>query len=568
MCGIAGYSLRSAQAELQQLQAMATAQQHRGPDGEGFYTHQHVGLAHSRLSIIDLNGGAQPLSSQGGEWQLVANGEIYNYKKLQQQFKVNYQFKTASDCEPLIPLFAEHGATAPQHVEGMYAVAAYHQPSDTLYLARDPFGIKPLYIHQSAYGVAFASEPRALLALPWVQKSLNEAALLGVLNRQYSRGRCTLFADIERVLPGELLVVRGGEIVERQRHLPALRKAQNISQQEALEQLEERLFSSIHAHVQSDVPYGAFLSGGIDSSAMVTAMTRTLNEPVRTFTIGFADDSVADEQSTAAALAQKLNTVHSTATFGEADFWRQLDVWVQASDDLVADYAALPLLELANSAKQDVTVVLSGEGGDEILAGYGRYRRKLLAKLLGKPLRKTGPASRRAGLFTQALNLTEPLDDGYDNSGFSRLQQDQLLDISNWLPDDLLMKVDRALMWHGLEGRVPYLDNQFAAAMFALPDNLKQQGKHGKWLLKYWLDQQQVDAPVWGKKRGFTVPIKAWLYPQREKLAADWQQSAVTGPLLNQNTLQQWLQKDWSQTDALLAFRLTCLAKWGQHWLR
>lgn len=560
MCGIGGIALKPGKKVTQEmLSLLGDALAHRGPDGEGFYMHQNLGLVHRRLSIIDLEGGDQPLSDDEHKLQVVVNGEIYNYKELQKRvLEKGFRLKTQSDCEPILGLYKKHGPRFVDHLRGMFAIALVDEVEETITLARDPFGIKPLYYAEMSDGIMFASEPAALTKAEWAKAEVNEAVLPALLHRQYVSGQELLFKGVKRVMPGEVLVLKDGEIVEQYQHNPALVAAKNISEIEALERFDALMDESIQLHLQSDVPYGAFLSGGIDSSSMVTKMQQCVGE-VQTYTIGFESDTVHDERSDAEALAKRLGCQQTSVSFGEKDFWQSLPAFAGLMDDLVVDYAALPLMKLAQHASQDVKMVLSGEGGDEILAGYGRYRLGFIQRLKGKKFRGKGSVTGFEHLFNDAMPLPSMVD---VPASLSKLQQRQYIEMHDWLPDDLLTKVDRCLMAYGVEGRVPYLDSELAAYAFALPDDLKVRGKHGKWVLKHWLSQQQPEMDVWQKKRGFTVPMVAWLQGKQEEVGRYLKHHNAIQPMFKKDKLECFLTQKWSPKAAKLAFHLMGYALW------
>ncbi len=569
MCGIAGISLKKSEPFLEDmLTQMSDHLAHRGPDGNGMHIHDTTGIAHRRLSIIDIEGGQQPISDETNMVHIAVNGEIYNYLPLRNQLAAEgTTFKTASDSEIPLHLYKKHGLQFVHHLEGMYALAIYDEAEETLILARDPIGIKPLYISETKAGIAFASEPAALTKAGWTEAKLNLEALPDFINRQFTSGDTTLFTGIRRMLPGEILAIRHGEIVDDYRIFPELRAARSFSENEALEGFEGLFTDKVRSHVQADVPYGAFLSGGIDSSSVVSKMA-DIAHPIRTYTIGFESISVADERAMAEHLAKQLDTKHSTVEFSEADFWQYLPQMCTALDDLAADYAALPTLKLAEMATKDVKVVLSGEGGDEIFAGYGRYRRHSpLRKLLGRPFRGRGDAARHGFLFRNAERFAkhyrhELPDRRYGKLGYTVLQTLQARDIAEWLPHNLLLKVDRCLMAHSVEGRVPLLDRETVTFAFALPDRLKVQGKKGKYLLKKWLGERHSDRDVWAPKRGFTVPIQEWLEKKREVLADYLSGHAALENIVLPQKIHEWLQKPLDSKDAKLLFNFLCLAVW------
>ena len=513
MCGLAGLALRSGQTPSASiLDALTGALAHRGPDGHGHHLAGNVALSHTRLSIIDLVTGDQPLFA--GAAALVANGEVYNYRELRERNQLHCA--TGSDCEPPLHLFRRDGLAFADTLRGMYAIALHDRGSKQLVLARDPFGIKPLYIAEIAGGLAFASEPQALIAAGLVEPRVRPEARTELLQIQFTTGAETIFQGIRRILPGETVVIANGAVTERHRRA-ALPEGgpEEIEAEAALTRLDAALEESVLLHQRSDVPYGMFLSGGIDSSAILALMARLNDKPVLAFTAGFDVPGAADERALAAHLAAAAGAKHVTVAVTEADVWRHLPEIVGGMDDPAADYAIIPTWFLARRAREEVKVVLSGEGGDEIFGGYGRYRAAMRPWWLG------GKAPRSRGSFDRLDVLREPPTGWRDGTGAAeaaaaspgrtRLQAAQALDCADWLPNDLLIKLDRCLMAHGVEGRTPLLDAGVAAAAFRLPDALKVQRSSGKWLLRQWLARHFPAAEPFKPKQGFTVPVGAWI---------------------------------------------------------
>ncbi len=513
MCGLAGLALRLGQVPSgATLDALTRALAHRGPDGHGHHVSGNVALSHTRLSIIDLVTGDQPLFA--GAAALVANGEVYNYRELREQNQLHCS--TGSDCEPPLHLFRRDGIGFADRLRGMYAIALHDRGTKRLVLSRDPFGIKPLYLAEVAGGLAFASEPQALIAAGLVEPRIRPEARAELLQIQFTTGAETIFEGIRRILPGETVVIADGAVTERHRRA-ALPEGgpEEISAEAALVRLDAALEESVLLHQRSDVPYGMFLSGGIDSSAVLALMARLNEKPVLAFTAGFDVPGAADERAVAAHLAKAAGARHVTVAVTEADVWRHLPEIVGAMDDPAADYAIIPTWFLARRARQEVKVVLSGEGGDEIFGGYGRYRAAMRPWWLG------GKAPRSRGSFDRLDVLREAPTGWRDGTGAAeaaaaspgrtRLQAAQALDIADWLPNDLLIKLDRCLMAHGVEGRTPLLDAGIAASAFRLPDALKVQRGSGKWLLREWLARHFPAAEPNKAKQGFTVPIGAWI---------------------------------------------------------
>jgi asparagine synthase (glutamine-hydrolysing) len=503
MCGIAGVlGPKAAEAEAGR---MIAAIAHRGPDGIRTEAGPGWAVAHARLSIIDLEGGWQPLHAAGGT--VIGNGEIYNYLELARDHDLKEALATGSDFEPLLHLFAREGAAAFERLRGMYAFCLIGADGRA-FLVRDPFGIKPLYYRLSEDGLAFASEPRALgLGQPRAE------AVEELLALNYTLGRETVFEGVMRLLPGEVLEVAGGRIVGSSLHRSVFGAPPSRGDEAGLlRDLDLKLEDSVRLHQRSDVPYGLFLSGGIDSGAIAALMARLNDRPVTAYTCGFDAPGARDERGQAEKLARALNLDWRETSFDEEDFWRIAPQVAWALDDPTADYAALPTYKLAEAAKGTLTVVLTGEGGDELFGGYGRYRRALRPVWLGG--RAAEPQVEAAGEAALARwrDATTP------PPGLSCLQQAQARDIGGWLPNDLLLKLDRCLMAHGLEGRTPFLEPELARFALALPDRFKVRGGAGKWLLRQWLDQACPAADAFGKKKGFTVPVAHWIAPRAADL--------------------------------------------------
>lgn len=522
MCGIAGMQTISGRApEGRWIDAMAAALAHRGPDGEGRFVSGATGLAHTRLAIIDLETGDQPLFDPEG-LALVANGEIYNYLELRRELGES-AFATRSDCEPPLKLYRRDGVRFADALRGMYAIAIYDPDGERLVLARDPFGIKPLYYAETGEGFVFASEPHALVASGLVAPRLNRAAATQLLELQFTTGRETAYQDIMRVLPGETLVIERGRIVERHRR-QALPEGppEPMNEERALVLLEDALIDSVRVHQRSDVPYGMFLSGGIDSSAILACMARLNDQPVRCYTAGFSGTRVVDEREHARRVAAATGADHVSVDVTEDDFWTLLPAIAAAMDDPAADYAIVPTFKLAAEAARDVKVVLCGEGGDELFAGYGRYRAVNRPTWLGgRAMRARGALDGLGLLREETPAWRDGIQAAWDraNGGRTRLQRAQAVDCADWLPNDLLIKLDRCLMAHSLEGRTPLLDPVVAQVGFRMPDALKMRGRTGKYILRAWLARHLPEAEPFSRKRGFTVPVAEWIARRGPALA-------------------------------------------------
>ena len=515
MCGIAGImTATGGPPSASQLEALSRALGHRGPDGRGTYVKGATGLIHTRLAIIDLETGDQPLNAPDGT-VLVANGEIYNYVELRASL-ADHPFRTRSDCELPLHLYGQAGLRFTERLRGMYGLALYDPKAMRLVLARDPFGIKPLYYAETGAGFVFASEPQALIKAGLVEACLRTQSRNELLQLQFTTGRATIFEGIFRALPGEILVVEQGRITHRERVLALPEGAPDgIDEAETFARLDAALADSVRVHQRSDVPYGLFFSGGIDSSALLTLMAEQNVQPVAAFTAGFPGTAARDERAHAKMLAETVGAEHVEVEFTEDDFWRHLPEIVGAMDDPVADYAILPTWKLAREASRGLKVVLSGEGGDEIFGGYGRYRSAMRPPWLGgRRLRTRGIFDRLGVLRTPPAGWREGIvaaEEASARPDRTRLQIAQATDCADWLPHDLLTKLDRCLMAHGIEGRTPFLDRDVARIAFRLPDRLKVRGGLGKWALRKWLSGKLPASKPFSKKRGFTVPVQEWI---------------------------------------------------------
>jgi asparagine synthase (glutamine-hydrolysing) len=515
MCGIAGLALTPSAPppDPAVLAAMTRALRHRGPDGVGSVVIGQAALAHTRLAIIDLPGGDQPFFA--GPTALIANGEIYNFRELRSEM-TDVAFSNNSDCEPPLHLFREDRRHFAEKLRGMYAISIHDRAARTLTLSRDPFGIKPLYYTHTSDGFAFASEPQALLAAGLARREVRAGARDELLQTQFSSGVETIFPGVCRLLPGETIEIADGRLVEHRR-LAALPEGppEEISLDAALARLDRALMESVDLHQRSDVPYGMFLSGGIDSAAILATMARLNERPVLAFTAGFDVPGAADERAQAEHVAKSVGAQHEKIEITRDMVWQHLPSIVAAMDDPAADYAIIPSWFLARRARQDVKVVLCGEGGDELFGGYGRYRSAMRPWYLGgKALRAHGSFDRLDVLRTRPLAWRDGLAaaEGLAASpGRTRMQVAQATDMADWLPHDLLLKLDRCLMAHGVEGRTPFLDPAVASAGFRLPDNLKARDGRGKFLLRSWLASALPASQPFAPKQGFTVPIGAWI---------------------------------------------------------
>ena len=495
------------------LERLASAMQHRGPDSRGFHVDGSVGLVDTRLAIVDVAGGRQPLFAPGGA-ALVANGEIYNAPELRAE--LGGTFRTLSDCEPAVHLYERRGLDYAQALRGMYAIAIHDAAERRLVLSRDRFGIKPLYMVQTAELFAFASEPQALFAAGLASPEPVGAARAELLQYKHTFGEATIFRGVYRVAAGETLVMRDGEVAERRR-IPTLPAGpvEPIPRGEALDRFEAVMTESVAVHLRTDVPYGLFFSGGVDSSILLRLMQRLSHTPVQALTVGYAGEVPGDESRTALALAAAVGARCERIEMGPADFWTLAPRIAAALDDPTTDPAVLPTYVLGQAARAaGLKVTLCGEGADELFGGYTRYRRARLPLLLRGGRERRGVFDGVPGLRTRFTGWAAALDAVETAQAArwpSRMGVLQAVDCVERLPNGLLVKLDRCLMASSVEGRTPFLDTAVAAFALGLPEGLKANLRFGKVLLREWLAASLPQARPFAPKQGFNPPVGRWM---------------------------------------------------------
>lgn len=568
MCGISGFYLSKSKATLAQLQALSAPMSHRGPDGCGYLTDEAVGLYHQRLAIHDLSNDAKQPFTTPNNISAVTNGEIYNYLTLKAQLTQNdhdIRWQSQSDCEVIPYLYDKYGFDFVEQLRGMYATAIYDKKSKTLVLSRDPFGMKQLYYYSDDSGFYFASELRALAQ----HKQPNLDEITSVCELHFTTGRNTVINEIKRVLPGETLSITQGKIVARgfyptQRGFP-YQKPIKLNLTKALDQFEKVFYESVNLHLKADVPVGLFLSGGIDSTCLLSMIKQIQTQTIHTYTLGFKSDSTHDERSLAATVAAHFHTQHHEIAFTEADFWHYLPKAIQATDDPIADYAIVPTFKLAETAKKNVTVVLSGEGGDEIFAGYSRYRHFIRPLWRKRRLFYVRGNLSRLGLLkfkSHCFDDIKKMRQSFLSDHYSRLYTAQLIDMQTWLPNDLLIKLDRCLMWHSLEGRTPFLDKELITFANQLPESFKLHGKYGKYILRLWLQQQLPFYPAFTRKLGFSVPIQDWLERKQETIKAYVCEHTLINQLCFVDKVNKVLTQPLTKTTTKACWSLLYIALW------
>ena len=543
MCGIAGYTGSERPGLLARMLAQLA---HRGPDGEGVHSEPGIHLGARRLAIVDRPGGHQPRSDESGTRWVVQNGEIYNHARLARELTAQgHVFATRSDTEAIVHCFEERGGGTFAALDGMFAVALWDRAAGALTLARDRLGEKPLYWTRVNGDLAFASEIKALLEVPGVTRALDHAALDEYLTLQYVTGTRTLFREISKLAPGTSLVFRKGEAQVRRWWTPPPVSGASLD----AATLRELLSDAVAARLPDEVPWGCFLSGGIDSGAVAALMARHARGRLKTYTVGFDVPGAPDERRLAAGVARHLGADHAELVLAAPGPAALLSMtW--SLDQPLANAATLALHELARRARRDVTVVLTGEGADEVFGGYGKYVYPRLAAGLGATARRAlGPLLR--GLPASPLSklgrvLALPDGDaqfasvnevfahdarqklvpggsarpsaeliaalcGPRTPGDSMLDRMMRFDMAGYLPEDNLMKVDRATMAHGLEARAPYLDTALVERALAAPAEARSGWATTKALLREAARPLLPRASFARRKAAFDLPVGAWL---------------------------------------------------------
>jgi asparagine synthase (glutamine-hydrolysing) len=586
VCGIAGiFDLRGQRTLDDSLLARMNASQfHRGPDEGGVHLEPGVALAHRRLSIIDLSSGQQPMFSPDGSVCLVYNGEIYNFRELTEQLKnLGYSFRTHCDTEVIIYAWQEWGEDCVNHFRGMFAFALYDRNQQCLFLARDRLGIKPLfYSVLPDQQLLFGSELKVLKQHPQLPRAVDPRAIEDYFALGYIPEPRTIYSGVCKLPPGHtMLFKRGQQVPEPKEYWDLHFCSQPVGSDDELgKQLVERMREAVDIRMVAEVPLGAFLSGGVDSSAIVAMMAQLQAQPVNTCAIGF-DVKKFDETEYARIVAQRYATNHFEQTVDSDDF-DLIDTLASLYDEPYADSSAIPTYRVCQLAKQRVTVVLSGDGGDEHFAGYRRYRwhmneeklrsrlplglRRPLFQTLGKLYPKADWAPRvfrakttfqslarnsveaymhtvshtteeqRAALFSpllrrelQGYRAIETLQRHASRAGTDDpLSLIQYLDTKTYLVGDILTKVDRASMAHSLEVRVPLLDHKFVEWAASVPSSYKLKGQEGKWILKKSLQPYLPNDVLYRPKMGFGVPLAKWFRgPLKERLRSTFTQGEL-----------------------------------------
>jgi asparagine synthase (glutamine-hydrolysing) len=621
MCGIAGWvaAPESALAE-DTLTSMLQAIAHRGPDDEGkcYFrcagSGHHVFLGHRRLAIIDPEGAHQPMCDTGAGLALTFNGEIYNFRELRDELsRLGYRFTRDSDTEVLLRAYQHWEGEVVHHLRGMFAFAIWDARNERLFLARDRFGEKPLYLCEDRNGLYFASEIKALLRIPGIKPSVDLAAVWDYLAYRYVPGPKTLFSGIRKLMPGTTATWERGKFKEKRYWSAPDRSLRNGQQpqRDVVETFLSRLDDAVKLQMVSDVPFGAFLSGGIDSSTIVALMSRH-NAMVKTFSVGFEEDSYS-ELAYAAEVATHFGTQHHEIVVAHRDIIDRLPRLVAFRDAPVSEPSDIPIYMLACEAARSVKMVLTGEGSDEILGGYPKHAVERFAQgyqlLPGylrhrfiEPLTRALPYDyrriktavtnlniedwrERYVRWFGALNRTErdrlsilrlngtpvidapPFDADPRSSALRRILY---FDQTSWLPDNLLERGDRMTMAASIEARVPFLDHELAAFVSSLPDNFRVRGWRGKWILREAGKRLIPDRILTRPKVGFRVPVNEWFRGEMRDYLVDHLRSAssVTRAYYDARVLDQVLTEHLNgrQNHEKLLWTLLNLEVWHRQY--
>ena len=542
------------------LDRMAQAIAHRGPDDTGYLEastadrRHHIGLVHQRLSIIDIATGHQPLGNEDGTVQVVFNGEIYNFQSLREQLiGFGHTFRTASDTETIVHAYVQWGEDCVRHFRGMFAFAIWDARHGRLFIARDPFGKKPLFLCEHDGQLLFASEIKALLAFPGIAAQANEAAVWDYFAYRYVPGPATLFQGIRKLAPGSTLTWERGTLREQVYFTPADSRPRVPAPLPAdpVATFLDKLDESVRIRMISDVPFGAFLSGGIDSSAVVALMSRHTDMPVKTFSVGFKEGGFS-ELAYAADIARQFSTDHHELEVSVDQVIELLPDLVRFRDAPVAEPSDIPIYLLARESRKTVKMVLTGEGSDEILGGYPKHvyeryagsyqqlpgvlRRSLIEPAIGAlPYRfrraKTAIVNLGLEMFDERMPrwfgmmsdqerarlvaMPAPArrhasDLGCGSGDNSALRRILCFDQLSWLPDNLLERGDRMTMAASLEARMPFMDHELAAFVSSLPDDYRVRGRTTNWILREAMKQLLPQAILERPKVGFRVPVNEW----------------------------------------------------------
>jgi len=606
MCGLAGYFSARPVAE-DVLVAMTSRLAHRGPDADGYFRDGPVALGHRRLSIIDVAGSPQPMSTPDGELTIIFNGEIYNFAEIRVELaERGHEFHTAGDTEVLLYAYREYGVRMLERLEGMFAFALWDVRAQRLFVARDHLGVKPLYYQWDGTSLVFASELKGLLAHPCVSRELDPEAIGLYLEAQYIPSPRSIYRQVRKLEAGHAMVLEGGKLSTWRYWLPDYSDKLAIGEEEALRRLEVELRHSVSSMLVSDVPLGSFLSGGVDSSVVSALMVDLTGGPIDTFTLGFEGPGAQSEHAHAELVARHIHSNNHLLMLQPSALLSCIESWVQVFDEPFADPAALPTMLLAQLTRKHVTVVLTGEGADEVFSGYGNYRKRVQEERISGPLGALAPLVRalparlrkdrmlkaiaeprarryttipqvfdvalRAELLTpRFLAAVGPRMADYAERFYEECNSPEYIDrimyvdARLWLPDDLLTKVDRATMASSLEARVPYLDHRFFEFCARLDPALKQRGTTGKYLLKKLAEKLLPPQVVHRPKQGFNPPLAGWFAGALKGEAQSAFARLAQRGLLRAEPIEQ-LRRAGRPSDAGRMWALLVLERWFQRY--
>jgi asparagine synthase (glutamine-hydrolysing) len=599
---------------------MLNAVHHRGPDDDGLYRSGPVGLAHKRLKIIDLATGKQPISNEDGTVWVIYNGEIYNYKQLRTCLvQKGHRFTTATDTEVIVHLYEELGEECVRQLQGMFSFALWDERNQKLLLARDRVGIKPLYFCRTPHSLLFASEIKAILTDPSVDVKVEPSLLDRFLTYFYLPGNQTLFKNIRKLEPGHYMTIQNGSVLIKQYwNLSFEKRARSFDQ--AVEELQQLLLETVRDHMISDVPVGVLLSGGVDSSGVLSFAAEQTSHAISTFTVGF-DGGCTDERPYARLAAKSFGARNYEMSITPREFWDFLPKYVWHMEEPVCEPPAIALYYVSKIARQHVTVLLSGEGGDEAFAGYQSYRNFFWLEKVKSYL---GPMASPVGGFIQALASTNntaryakygslmqtPLEKYYyshsstphtffnqnhsrlytsgfnallndcgrteiteqrfaEVQGLNRLDQMLYVDTKTWLPDDLLVKADKMTMANSLELRVPLLDHHVLEFAASLPPAFKLRGSNTKHILRRALAKRLPSEILYRKKSGFPVPYASWLGNDlRHKIGEVLlDESTIQRGYFKREAVEQMLKESSGNGRSKELFSLVMLEYWHRTFL-
>ncbi|MFA5054959.1 MAG: asparagine synthase (glutamine-hydrolyzing) [Dehalococcoidia bacterium] len=628
MCGICGQFIFNgiAPSDIAATSNMCSVLKHRGPDDEGFYNDGFISLGHRRLSIIDIEGGHQPISNEDGTVWVITNGEIYNFKELRNALeKSGHVFSSRSDSEVLVHLYEEQGRALVKELRGMFAFAIWDSRNKTLLLGRDRLGKKPLFYAYNQERFLFASELKALLQEPSIKHEVNLTSLHHFLTLQWVPGPQTIIQGVNQLQAGHTLVCSNGQVKIERYWEPEFLPKNKLSKDEALEATQSLLEEAVKLRLVSDVPLGAFLSGGLDSSLIVALMARATDKKVKTFSVGFTEEAFSELEH-ARAVAKYFDTEHEEI-FVKPDIIALLPKLIWHLDQPLADPAAIPTYYLSESTRRHVTVALNGDGGDETFAGYQRYfadgiadayavvpaavRNKLILPVLrrftgvsDKPvdtdvwgavirMHQAADIAQEASIIrwgsyfnsdmkddiysdelrntlrnTDSVELLRETFRRAENHADNRLDKTLYVDMMNYLPDDLLVKIDRMCMANSLEGRSPFLDQKFVEFACRMPIEFKDKRTTTKYLLRELAKKIIPQDIAARRKHGFSVPIGSWIRSELRDMTYETLLSpqALSRGYFKQQALENLLDEHCAKKadHGKRIWALLCLELWHQ----